>query len=144
MDHPEEETKPESPPFDFDSFPVDALFHERREGRARRRSGPVDSSRTEEAPRRPPLERRARKERRRRIDPTTFEKQYSEDEMEFMNAMQQFKVQSGTTFPSHGEVLRVAFSLGYSKWIEDDEDGTFTDSDHEALSSATQGPFFSE
>ena len=30
-----------------------------------------------------------------------------------MNAMQRFKVQSGKTFPSHGEVLAVARSLGY-------------------------------
>ena len=60
-------------------------------------------------------ERRARKERRRRIDPTTFEKQYTEDELEFMNAMQRFKVQSCKSFPSHGDVLRVALSLGYRK-----------------------------
>jgi hypothetical protein len=62
-------------------------------------------------------ERRERKERRRRIDPTTFEKQYTEDELEFMNAMQRFKVQSCKSFPSHGDVLRVALSLGYRKVV---------------------------
>jgi hypothetical protein len=60
-------------------------------------------------------ERRRKKERRRRIDPTTFEKQYTKDEMEFMNAMQRFKVQSGKSFPSFEEVLKVAFDLGYRK-----------------------------
>ena len=63
----------------------------------------------------PTRERRARKERRRRIDPTTFEKQYTDDEMEFMTAMQRFKVQSGKPFPSHGEVLTVARALGYRR-----------------------------
>ncbi|MEW4567666.1 hypothetical protein AB1L88_07325 [Tautonia sp. JC769] len=32
-----------------------------------------------------------------------------------MNAMQQFKVRSGKTFPSFGDVLGVARSLGYEK-----------------------------
>ena len=68
-----------------------------------------------------PVERRAKKERRRRIDPTTFEKQYTDDELEFMNAMQRFKVQAGKSFPTHGEVLKVAFSLGYRKVISSDE-----------------------
>ena len=36
-----------------------------------------------------------------------------------MNAMQRYKVQSGKAFPSYGEVLRVAFSLGYRRLIED-------------------------
>ena len=35
----------------------------------------------------------------------------------FMNAMQQFKVQSCKSFPSHGDVLRVACSLGYRKLV---------------------------
>lgn len=34
-----------------------------------------------------------------------------------MNAMQQFKVQACKSFPTHGEVLRVAFALGYRKVI---------------------------
>ncbi|WP_182849577.1 hypothetical protein [Tautonia rosea] len=32
-----------------------------------------------------------------------------------MNAMQQFKMRSGKTFPSFGDVLNVARSLGYEK-----------------------------
>ena len=66
-------------------------------------------------------QRRAKKERRRRIDPTTFEKQYTADEMEFMNAMQRFKEASGKSFPTHGEVLKVAVALGYRRVIDDPE-----------------------
>lgn len=83
--------------FDFSAYPPDTLFHDRRAGVPR--SGPA----------------RARKERRRRVDPTTFEKQYTPDELEFMNAMQSFKLESGKSFPSHGEVLRVAHDLGYRR-----------------------------
>src|SRR4029079_15482568 len=101
--------------FDFGAFPADTLFHDRRAGPDRR--GPNGADRKPKvvsADAKPP-ERRAKKERRRRIDPTTFEKQYTDDEIEFMNAMQRFKVQSGKAFPSHGDVLHVAYSLGYRK-----------------------------
>ena len=87
----------------------------------RRSRFPVKPAAESEAPR-VPKERRARKERRRRIDPTTFEKQYTDDELEFMNAMQQFKVQSCKSFPSHGEVLQVAYALGYRKVAADPSD----------------------
>ena len=71
------------------------------------------------APRSPTAPRSAaqKKERRRRIDPTTFEKQYTDDEMEFMNAMQRFKELSGKAFPSHGDVLKVAIMLGYRRAV---------------------------
>jgi hypothetical protein len=104
----QDETKPDPAAFDYTAFPEDTLFHERRGGGDRRDgAGPPRTT-----------ERRAKKERRRRIDPTTFEKQYTEDELEFMNAMQRFKVQSGKSFPSHGDVLRVAHELGYRKVSE--------------------------
>ncbi len=64
-----------------------------------------------------PPERRAKKERRRRIDPTTFEKQYTDEEMEFMNAMQRFKELTGKAFPTHGDVLKVAIMLGYRRAV---------------------------
>jgi hypothetical protein len=113
--HDNDQTKPDRPKFDFDAYPEDTLFHERRTGRDRRdRAHRVDTPSGDESPR-PAPERRARKERRRRIDPTTFEKQYTDDELEFMNAMQRFKVHSGKSFPSHGDVLRVAHELGYRK-----------------------------
>ena len=61
-----------------------------------------------------------RKERRRRVDPTTFEKQYTEDEIAFMNAVQDFKIRSGKMFPTHGDILRVALSLGYRQSVPDE------------------------
>jgi hypothetical protein len=137
MDHPEEETKPDPPAFDFDAFPVDTLFYDRREGRERRRRSPTDQARPAPAPK-PAPERRARKARRRRIDPTTFEKQYTDDEMEFMNAMQRFKVQMGKTFPSHRDVLHVAVSIGYRKTVEGDFDG-YPEDDSLAVIPATNG-----
>jgi hypothetical protein len=117
-----EETRPESPKFDFSAFPEDTLFHDRREGLDRRdRPVPkVVAPPLEFAPKAAP-ERRARKERRRRIDPTTFEKQYTDDEMEFMNAVQHFKTQTGKSFPSHGDVLRIAARLGYRKGFPIDD-----------------------
>lgn len=51
--------------------------------------------------------------RRGRVDPTTFEKVYTRDEVEFMLAMQQFKERNGKAHPTCGEILRVAASLGY-------------------------------
>ena len=131
-----DETKPQPEKFDFSTFPPDTLFHERRDKRDRRNR--VDAKHDDPAPPREPAERRAKKERRRRIDPTTFEKQYTEDELEFMNAMQRFKVQTGRPFPTHGEVLRVAFSLGYRKRIDsfEDEPDPAGDTDLEVLDDA--------
>ncbi len=117
------ETKDAPKPFDFSNFPPNTLFYERRTGRERRtpNGGALDRHAPEPARQeeRTRPERRARKERRRRIDPTTFEKQYTDDELEFMNAMQHFKEQTGRSFPTHGEVLRVASSLGYRKVVFD-------------------------
>src|SRR5271168_62382 len=101
-----DQTKPATAEFDFSAFPDNTLFHERRTGRDRRQTDTPPPT-VESAP--PPAaadQRRAKKERRRRIDPTTFEKQYTADEMEFMNAMQRFKELSGKTFPTHGDVLK--------------------------------------
>jgi len=91
--------------FDFSAYPPNTVFHERRMGKDRRQA-PQERER-------PP-----RKERRRRIDPTTFEKQYTDDEMEFMNAMQRFKERTGKSFPSYGEVIKVAMTLGYRKVVD--------------------------
>lgn len=87
--------------FDFDAYPGDTCFHDRRTP--------------------PPGTKPVRKERRRRIDPTTFEKQYTSAEMEFMNAMQQYKMRSGKAFPSYNEVLDVARRLGYRKTEDSSE-----------------------
>jgi hypothetical protein len=106
-----EVTLPQPSKFEFDKFPLNTLFHERRSGRDRRDDAPPQAE-GQHPPTAPP-ERRERKERRRRIDPTTFDKQYTPDELEFMKAMQQVKVQTGRPFPTHREVIGVAVSLGY-------------------------------
>ncbi len=53
--------------------------------------------------------------RRRFVDPTTCERDYSLAEMEFMQAMHDYKQRSGRMFPTWSEVLEVLKSLGYEK-----------------------------
>jgi hypothetical protein len=53
--------------------------------------------------------------RRRFVDPTTCEREYSEAEMEFMLAMNEYKRKSGRMFPTWSEVLEVLQGLGYEK-----------------------------
>lgn len=53
--------------------------------------------------------------RRRQIDPTTCERDYSGDEVEFMSALDQYKRTSGRMFPTCSEILEVVRSLGYEK-----------------------------
>lgn len=53
--------------------------------------------------------------RRRLIDPATCERDYSQAEVEFMQAMQSYKTTSGRLFPTWGEVLQVVHRLGYQK-----------------------------
>lgn len=79
---------------------------DRRRG-ARREEEPQDATPA------PVLERRAKVQRRRQIDPTTCERDYSVQEVEFMNAMDDYKRKSGRMFPTCSEVLEVIRSLGY-------------------------------
>jgi hypothetical protein len=53
--------------------------------------------------------------RRRFVDPTTCEREYTEAEMEFMLAMNEYKQRSGRMFPTWSEVLEVLRALGYEK-----------------------------
>jgi hypothetical protein len=78
----------------------------------RRRNKRRDEEQEESAPA-PTLERRAKVQRRRQIDPTTCERDYSIDEVEFMNAMDEYKRKSGRMFPTCSEVLEVIRALGY-------------------------------
>jgi hypothetical protein len=57
----------------------------------------------------------AKGERRRQVDPTTCEKDYSDDEILFMKAMDQYKRANRRPFPTWSEVLEVLHSLGYRK-----------------------------
>jgi len=51
-------------------------------------------------------------ERRRQIDPTTCERDYSDQEIDFMKAMDDYKRRSGRQFPTWSEVLEVLHSMG--------------------------------
>ena len=57
-----------------------------------------------------PVERR---KRRRQIDPTTCERDYKDAEIEFMQAMDDYKRQSGRMFPTCSEILEVLMKIGY-------------------------------
>ncbi len=59
--------------------------------------------------------------RRRLIDPATCERDYSGDELEFMQAMQEYKQRSGRMFPTWSEVLEVLLELGYAKVAEESD-----------------------
>lgn len=61
------------------------------------------------------LERREKVTRRRQIDPTTCERDYSADEVEFMDALDKYKRASGRMFPTCSEILEVIRGLGYAK-----------------------------
>jgi hypothetical protein len=63
-------------------------------------------------------DRRSKVERRRQIDPTTCERDYQPDEIEFMRAMDDYKRRSGRQFPTWSEVLEVLRDLGYRKVAE--------------------------
>ena len=63
-------------------------------------------------------ERRAKVNRRRQIDPTTCERDYSPEEVEFMGALDDYKRRSGRMFPTCSEILEVIRGLGYEKRAE--------------------------
>ncbi len=85
---------------------------ERRQADRRKQSVPVAVER------RSGKDRRQQGERRRQIDPTTCERDYSTDEIEFMRAMDQYKRDNGRPFPTWSEVLQVLHALGYRRIAE--------------------------
>lgn len=58
---------------------------------------------------------RRKVQRRRQIDPTTCERDYNQEEIEFMQALDNYKRQSGRMFPTCSEILEVIRGLGYQK-----------------------------
>lgn len=62
------------------------------------------------------IQARQASQRRRYVDPTTCDRDYSVAEIEFMNAMQAYKQKSGRMFPTWSEVLEVLRDLGYEKF----------------------------
>src|SRR5258708_4859637 len=63
-------------------------------------------------------ERREKGERRRQVDPTTCERDYNDDEISFMKAMDQYKRSNRRPFPTWSEVLEVLHALGYRRVAE--------------------------
>ncbi len=63
-------------------------------------------------------EKRKNSERRRLIDPTTCERDYNDEETEFMKAMDRYKRENRRPFPTWSEVLEVLSSLGYRRVAE--------------------------
>ncbi|MGC3968216.1 MAG: hypothetical protein QM775_12845 [Pirellulales bacterium] len=59
--------------------------------------------------------RREKVSRRRQIDPTTCERDYTDAEVEFMNALDVYKRKNGRMFPTCSEILEVIRDLGYVK-----------------------------
>jgi hypothetical protein len=57
----------------------------------------------------------ARTVRRRLVDPTTCERDYRPEELEFMQAVEAYKRRSGRMFPTCSELLEVVRSLGYTR-----------------------------
>lgn len=85
---------------------------DRRLGDRRKRAIPVALER------RSGDDRRDKGERRRQIDPTTCERDYSDAEVFFMKAMDQYKRDNRRPFPTWSEVLEVLFAMGYRKVAE--------------------------
>jgi hypothetical protein len=87
---------------------------ESRRGDRRKKSIPVAVERRSGKDRRA-LREEEPGERRRQVDPTTCEKEYNEEELAFMKAMDLYKRNNRRPFPTWSEVLEVLRSLGYRK-----------------------------
>jgi hypothetical protein len=83
-----------------------AKSSERRRDDRRKESVPVAKERRQE-------NRREKVQRRRQIDPTTCERDYNDEEILFMQALDAYKRTSGRMFPTCSEMLEVIRSLGY-------------------------------
>ena len=79
---------------------------DRRGGDRRKESVPVAVERRQG-------QRREKVARRRQIDPTTCERDYNNDEIEFMQALDSYKRANGRMFPTCSEILEVIRALGY-------------------------------
>jgi hypothetical protein len=94
---------------------ADAILLDNRSGKERRTGSDRRQKDAPVAVERRQTERRAKVSRRRQIDPTTCERDYSPDEIEFMAALDDYKRRSGRMFPTCSEVLEVLKGLGYQK-----------------------------
>ncbi|HWB11796.1 MAG TPA: hypothetical protein VG826_21375 [Pirellulales bacterium] len=94
---------------------ADTVSIDQRTKRGDRRKGDRRTTDKPVAVERRQIERREKVNRRRQIDPTTCEREYTPDEVEFMNALDLYKRKSGRMFPTCSEVLEVIRDLGYVK-----------------------------
>lgn len=85
----------------------------RHSGERRKRAIPVALDRRKKSER-----RGERGERRRQVDPTTCERDYNDEEIAFMKAMDQYKRDNRRPFPTWSEVLEVLRALGYRRVAE--------------------------
>src|SRR5687768_17628050 len=85
----------------------------RRDKKSERRGDDRRNEQTPVATERRQGERREKVARRRQIDPTTCERDYSNDEIEFMHALDAYKRANGRMFPTCSEILEVIRDLGY-------------------------------
>lgn len=83
-------------------------------GKAAKATPAVEEKKEQEVEQ-PKIERREKVNRRRQIDPTTCERDYTNDEIEFMQALDAYKRSSGRMFPTCSEILEVIRDLGYSR-----------------------------
>jgi len=91
---------------------TDRRAGDRRGSDRRQQNTPV------EIERRKGSERRHQGERRRQVDPTTCERDYTDEEIIFMKSMDQYKRDNRRPFPTWSEVLEVLHALGYRKVAE--------------------------
>lgn len=96
-------------------LPPEIAIVDRRLG-LERRKGKAAASEPDD--RRKSKDRRKQGERRRQVDPTTCEREYTDDEIIFMRAMDQYKRDNRRPFPTWSEVLEVLHALGYRKVAE--------------------------
>ncbi len=97
-------------------LPIDRRAKPERRNRGERRSEDVAVAVEHRV-----LQRRVKVNRRRQIDPTTCERDYTPDEIEFMAALDEYKRLNGRMFPTCSEVLEVVKKLGYEKRPQTEE-----------------------
>ena len=86
---------------------MDRRTNDRRKSDRRQQEVAVENERRE-GPRR-------KVQRRRQIDPTTCERDYTDHEIEFMQALDAYKRANGRMFPTCSEILEVVRDLGYHR-----------------------------
>jgi len=119
-----EKTPPQKPSYAKPSETDRTLLIDRRASRDRRTAPDRRVANVPVPVERRKLQRRAKVSRRRQIDPTTCERDYSAEEIEFMGALDDYKRTSGRMFPTCSEILEVLRNLGYEKRPVDESAAT--------------------